>query len=47
VIDKVAQVYTVQCSLNTHLSPIIIIPPMLVIYIHLSAISAIILDKGA
>jgi len=36
-----------SCSLNTHLSPIIIIPPMLVIYIHSSAISAIILDKGA
>ena len=39
--------YPVHCSLNTLLSPIIIITQMLVIYIHSSAISAIILDKGA
>jgi hypothetical protein len=38
---------SISCSLNTHLSPVITIPPMLVIYIHSSAISAIILDKGA
>jgi len=37
---------SISCSLNTHLSPVII-PPMLVIYIHSSAINATVSDKGA
>jgi len=37
---------SISCSLNIHLSPIII-PPMLVICVHSSAISAVFLYKGA
>jgi hypothetical protein len=38
---------SLNCSRNIHLSPIIIIPPMLGIYIHSSAINTVVLDRGA
>lgn len=38
---------SISCFLNTHLSPIFIIPSMFGIHIHSSASSAIVLDDGA